>query len=134
MAADEKYPVVNKDNLTIPIQMQSSQKKNTILKFFTAFLKSRSNLKYFEKKDEPHRFCLSEIRDSEKVVKWTSKMSNFRGPFDKQHGKRAKALLKSASQHSYIHIHIYTYSLITAKLIELDKVSLIKMQNLGTAC
>ena len=104
MAADEKYPVVNKDNLTIPIQMQSSQKKNTILKFFTAFLKSRSNLKYFEKKDEPHRFCLSEIRDSEKVVKWTSKMSNLRGPFDKQHGKRAKALLKSASQHLY-HIH-----------------------------
>ena len=33
-----------------------------------------------------------------------SKKSCFRGPFDKQHGKRAQALLKSASQHLY-HIH-----------------------------
>ena len=32
------------------------------------------------------------------------KKSYFRGPFDKQHGKRAQALLKSASQHLY-HIH-----------------------------
>ena len=33
-----------------------------------------------------------------------SKKNRFRGPFDKQHGKRAQALLKSASQHLY-HIH-----------------------------
>ena len=32
------------------------------------------------------------------------KTSRFRGPFDKQHGKRPQALLKSASQHLY-HIH-----------------------------
>ena len=30
-----------------------------------------------------------------------SKNSHFRGPFDKQHGKRAQALLKSASQQLY---------------------------------
>ena len=33
-----------------------------------------------------------------------SKNSHFRRPFDKEHGKRAQALLKSASQHLY-HIH-----------------------------
>ena len=33
-----------------------------------------------------------------------SKKSRFREPFGKEHGKRAKALLKSASQHLY-HIH-----------------------------
>ena len=33
-----------------------------------------------------------------------SKMSRFRGPFDKQHGKRSQSLLKSGSQHLY---HIY---------------------------
>ena len=33
-----------------------------------------------------------------------SKKSRFRGPFDKQHGKRAQALVKSASQQLY-HIH-----------------------------
>ena len=33
-----------------------------------------------------------------------SKKTRFREPFDKQHGKRAQARLKSASQHLY-HIH-----------------------------
>ena len=33
LAADEKYPVLNRDNLTIPIQMQLSQKKNLLLNF-----------------------------------------------------------------------------------------------------
>ena len=32
------------------------------------------------------------------------KKSHFKGPFDKQHGKRAQALLKPPSQHLY-HIH-----------------------------
>ena len=30
-----------------------------------------------------------------------SKKSHFRGPFGKQHGKRAEASFKSASQHFY---------------------------------
>ena len=33
-----------------------------------------------------------------------SKKSRFRGPFEKQHGKRAQTLLKYASHHLY-HIH-----------------------------
>ena len=33
------------------------------------------------------------------------KKSFFRGPFDKQYGKRAKPLLKSASRYLY-HIHL----------------------------
>ena len=41
LAADEKYPVLNRDNLTIPIQMQLSRKQNTFSEFFTAFLKSK---------------------------------------------------------------------------------------------
>ena len=30
-----------------------------------------------------------------------SKKNRFRGPFDKQHGKRAQSLLKSVSEHLY---------------------------------
>ena len=33
-----------------------------------------------------------------------SKKSRFRGPFDKQHGKRAEALLRSVSEH-LVHIN-----------------------------
>ena len=104
LAADEKYPVLNRDNLTIPIQMQLSQKQKTFSQLFAAFLKFRLNFKYFGKKYYPHRFFISEITDSKNVIRKMSKKSRFREPFDKQHGKRAQALLKSASQHLY-HIH-----------------------------
>ena len=45
LAADEKYPVLNRDNLTIPIQMQLSQKQKTFSEFLAAFLKSCLNFK-----------------------------------------------------------------------------------------
>ena len=69
LAPDEKYPVLNRDNLTIPIQMQLSQKKKTFSQFFAAFLKSRLNFKCFEIKDDPYRFCISESTDSQNVVR-----------------------------------------------------------------
>ena len=69
LAADEKYPVLNRDNLTIPIQMQLSQKQKTFSEFFAAFLKFRVNFEYFEKTDDPHRFCIFEVTDSENVVR-----------------------------------------------------------------
>ena len=65
----ENYPVLNRENLTIPIQMQLSQKQKTFSEFFAAFLKSRLNFKYFLKKDDPPRFCIFEITDSENVVR-----------------------------------------------------------------
>ena len=40
LAADLQKPVLNRDNLTIPIHMELSQKQKTFLEFFTAFLKS----------------------------------------------------------------------------------------------
>ena len=49
--------------------MLLSQKQKTFKKFFVSFLKSRLNFKYFEKKDDPHRFCLFEITDSENVIR-----------------------------------------------------------------
>ena len=69
LAADEKYLVLHRDNLTIPIQMQLSQKQKTFSQFFAAFLKSTLNFKHFESKDDPHRFCIFEVTDSENVVR-----------------------------------------------------------------
>ena len=104
LTVDEKYPVPNRENLTIHIQMQLSQKEIFFYQFFTPFLKSRLNFEYFEKKDDHHWYCIYELTDSENVVRWMSKKCRFRGPFDKQHGKGAKELLKSTSQNIY-HIH-----------------------------
>ena len=69
LAADEKYLVLNRDNLTIPIQIQLSEKQKCFSQFVAAFSKSRLNFGYFETKDEPHRFCIAEVMDSENVVR-----------------------------------------------------------------
>ena len=37
LTADEMYPVLNRDNLTIPIQMQLSQKQKSFSQFFDTF-------------------------------------------------------------------------------------------------
>ena len=101
LAGNEKYPLLKRDNLTIPIQMQLSQKQKNFAEFFAEFLKSLKIFEYKKRKDDPHRFSISEITRSENVIRSMSKKYDFRRPFDKQHGKRAKALLKSASEHLY---------------------------------
>ena len=69
LAANEKYPVLNRDNLTIPFQMQLSQKQETLSEVLANFLKSTIDFKYFESKHYRHSFCVSEITDSENVVR-----------------------------------------------------------------
>ena len=58
-----------RDNLTIPIQMQLSQKQKNFSEFFAAFLKSRLYFKDFKSKDDPQRFSIFEVPDSENVVR-----------------------------------------------------------------
>ena len=49
LTADGKHSLVNRDNLTQPIQIYFSKKQKLFREFFSAFLKSRSNLEHFEK-------------------------------------------------------------------------------------
>ena len=44
------------------------------------------------------------LRTAEIVARYISKMSRFKGPFDRQHGKRVQTMLRSGTQHCY---HIY---------------------------
>ena len=69
LAADEKYTALNRDNLTILIQMPLSHKKITFSQFFAPFMKPGLNFEHFDKNDEPHRFCNFEITDCENVVR-----------------------------------------------------------------
>ena len=66
MAADDKHYLLNRDNLTEPIQMQLSQKQKTFSEFFFAFLKSSLNFEHFQKKDDSHSSDICEITDSGK--------------------------------------------------------------------
>ena len=40
-------------------------------------------------------------RTPENVIRYMSKKSRFKGPFDRQHGKRVQTLLQSERQHRY---------------------------------
>ena len=54
LSADCKNSVLDRDNLTQPIQMLLSRKQKTFSPFFSSFLKSTLNLEHFQKKDDPH--------------------------------------------------------------------------------
>ena len=61
-----KYSLLYRDNLTQPIQILLSQKQKSFYHFFSAFLKSTLNFAYFQKKDDPHSRCISQITVSKK--------------------------------------------------------------------
>ena len=66
LTADDKYSLLNRDNLTQRVQILLIQKQKTFSEFFSAFLKATLNFEHFPKKDDPNRRCISEITDSEK--------------------------------------------------------------------
>ena len=68
MTGRDKYSLRNRDNLQQPFQMQLSQKQEIFSEFFFAFLKSNLNFERFPKKEEPHSWFISKIKDAEKAV------------------------------------------------------------------
>ena len=59
MTADDKYSLLNRDNLTQPIPTQLSQKQNAFSEFFLGFSKSTLTFEHFQKKDLPHSSFIS---------------------------------------------------------------------------
>ena len=54
LIVDDKHYLLNRDNLTQPIQIQLSQKQKTFSEFFFAFSKSILIFKHLPKNDDPH--------------------------------------------------------------------------------
>ena len=98
---DEKYSLLYRENLTQPIQILLSQKQKTFSQFFSAFLKSTLNFAHFQKKDDPHSRCISQITVSEKGEYINVCKMPFQRSLQKKHGKRAQRLLKSAQRYLY---------------------------------
>ena len=60
--ANDNYSLCNRENLLQPIQMQLPKKqKNFFRIFWCVFLKCTSNFEHFEKKDDLHSSCISEV-------------------------------------------------------------------------
>ena len=54
MTADDKYFLLNTDNLTQTIPTQFSQKQKAFAQFFLPVPKSTLTFAHFQKKDDPH--------------------------------------------------------------------------------
>ena len=54
LTADDKCSLLNRDKLTQPIQRQLSKKEKPFSQLPSALMKSRLNLKHFQKKDDNH--------------------------------------------------------------------------------
>ena len=66
LTAEDKYSLLNTDNLTQPIWTQLSQKQKAFPQSFLALSKSTLNFEHFQKKDDPHSLFISEIMHSGK--------------------------------------------------------------------
>ena len=64
--ADDKYSLLNKDNLMEPIQKQLSKKPKTFSHLSCAFFKCRLNFEHFFKKNDPHSLCIPEMTNCER--------------------------------------------------------------------
>ena len=66
LTADDKYSLLNRDNLTQPIQIILCQKQTTFFHFFSSSLKCAIHFEHFQKQDDPHSRYISEITASKK--------------------------------------------------------------------
>ena len=94
LTADDQYSLLNRHNLTQPIRTQLYQKQKAFSQFFLAFSKCELNFEHLQKKDALLIADLfPKLRTPKNVVRYLSKKSCFKGPFDWQHGKRVQTLL-----------------------------------------
>ena len=63
---DRKYSLLYRDNLTQQMQILLSQKPETFSQLSSEILKPTLNFAQFQKKDDPHSRCSSQITVSEK--------------------------------------------------------------------
>ena len=54
MTADDKYSLLNRDNLKQPIRTEISQKQTGFSQFFLAFPKCTLSFERFQTNDDPH--------------------------------------------------------------------------------
>ena len=66
LTADDTYSLNSKDKWMQKFQMHLPQKENNFFQFFSPFFESALNFEHFQKKDDPHSLCISEITDHER--------------------------------------------------------------------
>ena len=67
LTAIDKYPVLECQNLSSPIEMKLSLTRKTFSRSFVPFLESTSNYKHFEYEDDRHTNFILEIPDCQRL-------------------------------------------------------------------
>ena len=75
--------------------------KKLFLNFFLDFRNVHEILNICKQKMTFIADLFAKLRTPKNVVRYMSKKSRFKGPFDRQHGKRVQTLLWSESQYRY---------------------------------
>ena len=81
--------------------MQLSQKQKASPQFFMHFQNLHGICNLFKRKMTLIADVFPKLHTPKEMVRYMSKQSRFRGPFERQHGKRAQTLLQSERQHPY---------------------------------
>ena len=84
-----------------PIRTPLSQNDKAFSQFFLPFSKCTLHFEHFQKKMTLVAYLFPKLRTPKNVVRYMSKKSRFKVPFDRQHGKRVQKLLRSEPQHRY---------------------------------
>ena len=128
LAADEKYTLLKRNNLTIPIEMQLSQKHKTFSRFYTAFLKSRWTFEHFDKKKlMVMDFVISKLRTPKTYSEKCLKSHVWENPLTRN-------MVNVRKQCWNLHRSTFPIFIDHCQNNWLENVSLFAMQNLGTAC
>ena len=69
LTANDKYSLLNRDNLTQPIQILVSQKQKSFSEFFSPFLKSTLNFEHFLKNNTLIDHVFPKLRNPQKVIR-----------------------------------------------------------------
>ena len=77
------------------IQMHFSQNENIFSQFFSAFFESALNFEHFQQKMTVIAYVFPKLPTTKNVLRQMSKISRFREPVDRRHGKWAEALIES---------------------------------------
>ena len=101
---NEKYSLLNRDNLRQPIQVQLWKKEKTFPHFFSAFFKCSLNFEHLEKEMTPIADVYPKLRTPKNVVNQISLKVPFHRTLQQAPYNGDKTLLKSEWHHLY---HIY---------------------------
>ena len=98
---NEKYSLLYRDNLTQQIEILLPQNPKTFSQLSSEILEHTLNFPHFQKTDDPHSWCSSQITVSEKGDSINVCKMPFQRFLQKKHRKKAQRPLKSAQRYLY---------------------------------